>query len=241
MLKYVLHKLAATIVNGGFETVTKYIQAIPAGSLKKEILKKYVFRNCLITAFGSAFSAFGLYHVHAQSGVTEGGILGLTLLLEYWFAISPAVSGFLLNVVCYLLGIRFLGKKFLVYSAISATGFSVTYKICEQFKPLWPQLFEMPLLAAFLGAIFIGFGVGICVRIGGAPGGDDALAMSISHVTKLKIQWVYLIMDLIVLGLSITYIPWQRIWYSLLTVILSGQMVGWVADVPLPSRKRSVS
>lgn len=200
--------------------------------------KKQIWTNGLITAFGSAFSAFGLYHVHAQSGVTEGGVLGLILLLEYWFAISPAVSGVFLNVVCYLLGIRLLGKKFLVYSAISVAGFSVTYKICEQFEPLWPGLYDMPLIAAVLGAVFIGVGVGVCVRIGGAPGGDDALAMSISHITKLKIQWVYLIMDLIVLGLSLSYIPWRRIGYSLLTVILSGQIVGWVAEGSLPGTNK---
>ena len=32
--------------------------------------------------------------------------------------------------------------------------------------------------------------------------------------------------DLIVLGLSLTYIPVRRIGYSLLTVILSGQLIG---------------
>ena len=33
------------------------------------------------------------YNIHSMSNVTEGGILGLTLLLEYWFGISPSVSG----------------------------------------------------------------------------------------------------------------------------------------------------
>ena len=62
----------------------------------------------------------------------------------------------------------------------------------------------MPLVAAILGAVFVGIGTGICVRIGGAICGDDALAMSISHITRLRIEWVYLISDLTVLGLSLT-------------------------------------
>ena len=59
-----------------------------------------------------------------------------------------------------------------------------------------------------------------------ATTGDDALAMSLSHLTKIPIQWIYLTSDLIVLGLSLTYIPVRRIGYSLLTVILSGQLIG---------------
>ena len=47
----------------------------------------------------------------------------------------------------------------------------------------------------------------------------------------MEIQWAYLIFDLIVLALSLSYIPWQRIGWSLLTVILSGQIVGWVQKV----------
>ena len=95
--------------------------------------------------------------------------------------------------------------------------------------PLWPQIAQRPLLAAVLGALFIGIGAGLCVRVGGATSGDDALAMSLSHLTKIPIQWLYLISDLTVLLLSLSYIPLGRIGYSLLTVILSGQIIGWIS------------
>ncbi|KIO65164.1 hypothetical protein B4065_1109 [Caldibacillus thermoamylovorans] len=32
--------------------------------------------------------------------------------------------------------------------------------------PLWPGLVDLPLLAAILGAIFVGVGSGLCVRFG---------------------------------------------------------------------------
>lgn len=181
---------------------------------------------CFISLASSAFLAFGLYNIHALSGVTEGGILGLTLLLEYWFSISPAISGLVCNSICYIIGWKLLGKKFIFYSFLSTLGFSCSYAIFECFDPLFPEIANHPLLAAILGAIFVGIGAGLCVRVGGAPSGDDALAMSISKVSKLKIQNVYLISDLVVLLLSLSYIPLQRIIYSLLTVILSGQIIG---------------
>ena len=186
-------------------------------------------KDSFVMLLGSAILAFGLYHIHAQSNVTEGGVLGLTLLLYHWFHISPAFSGLIINFACYYLGWKTLGKRFIAYSCISGGAYSVFYFVFEQFDPIWPEIQNHPLIAAVLGAAFVGVGIGICVRVGGATCGDDALAMSLSKVLKKDIQWIYLFSDLTVLGLSLTYIPLRRILYSLLTVILSGQMIGWIS------------
>ena len=190
--------------------------------------------RCLTAFFSSVFLAFGLYHVHSISGITEGGVLGATLLLDHWLSLSPAVSGFVMNLLCYVWGWRLLGKSFIAYSLIATVGFSAAYKVFELFPPLWPQLAELPLLAAVAGALFVGIGAVLPVRAGGASGGDDALAMCLAHVTGIGIQWAYLSTDLVVLGLSLTYIPLRRIGYSLLTVLISGQLIGFVQRLPLP-------
>ena len=144
---------------------------------------------------GSAILAFGLYNVHSISGVTEGGVLGLTLLLEHWFGISPSISGLVLNGACYVLGLTLLGKEFILYSIIAGGGFSLFYAIFERFPPLWPQIAQMPLAASVAGAAFVGVGVGLCIRANAAPTGDDSLALSLSHHFKIGIQWVYLLGD----------------------------------------------
>lgn len=187
---------------------------------------------CLMAFFSSAFQAFGMYNVHALSDITEGGVLGLTLLLDHWLGISPAISGFLLNAACYALGWHTLGRSFLAFSLIASAGFSLGYAVCECFPPVYPQIAHQPLAAAILGAAFIGIGAGLCIRAGGATTGDDALAMSISHRAGVDIQWVYLVSDLTVLLLSLSYIPGRKILYSLLTVVLSGQIIGLIQKIP---------
>ena len=194
--------------------------------------RKQYIKSSLIALLGGAILAFGLYHIHAQADITEGGQLGLTLLLHHWLRISPAVSGFIINTLCYLVGWRTLGKAFLFYSGISTVSFSVIYRICEQFPPLWPNVAGYPLAAALLGAVFVGLGCGLCVRVGGAPSGDDAIAMSLSRVCKIKIEYVYMISDVTVLLLSLSYIPVRRIGFSLLTVLLSGKLIGLVQRFP---------
>ncbi len=188
----------------------------------------------MLSLLGSAILAFGLYNIHAFSGVTEGGVLGLTLLLHHWFGISPSVSGLILNALCYVAGWKTLGQSFIFYSIIAGGGFSAFYAIFERFDPLWPSLAQMPLVAAIIGALFVGIGVGLSVRAGGAPGGDDALSMALHEVLHQPIERIYLASDLIVLALSATYLPLDRLGCSLLTVILSGQLIGLIQRIPSP-------
>mgnify|MGYP000514844772 FL=1 len=190
--------------------------------MKKEIS----LRSCAVAFLSAGFLAFGMYNIHAVANITEGGVLGAVLLFQHWFGLSPAVSNLILNSLCYLFGWKTFGKTFVAYSAMASLGYSAVYFLCEQFPPLYPQIASMPLTASLVGSVFVGVGSGVCVRVGGATSGDDALAMSLSKVTRIPIQWIYLASDLAVLALSLSYIPLRRIAYSLLTVILSGQIIG---------------
>ena len=125
-----------------------------------------------------------------------------------------------------------MGKTFIGYSAVCTLGFSATFWICEQFPPLWPQLVDFPLAACLLGALFVGAGTGLCVRVGGAPSGDDGLVMSISKVLNIKIEYVYIFFDLLIIGLSLTYIPLKRIAYSIATATLSSWNIGIIQRLP---------
>lgn len=197
----------------------------------RNALSFLTFKSCFMILLGCAILTFGLYNIHSLSGVTEGGVIGLTLLLDHLFHISPAVTGIIFNGLCYFFGWRTMGREFLVKSIIAAVGYSGFYAIFECFPPIYPQIAEMPLLASVIGAVFVGVGAGLCVREESAPTGDDALALSLSGRMKIPIQWAYLASDLVVLALSLTYIPLRRILYSLLTVILSGQIIGFVQKI----------
>lgn len=193
-------------------------------------MKTRILRT-LTALLGSAILAFGLCHIHAHAAVTEGGALGLSLLLHHHFAISPAITSLLLNVIFYLFGLRTLGREFLYYSAVSAGGFSLFYALFELLPPFLSEAAAHPLFAATVGALFVGLGCGLAVRAGGAPSGDDALAMALSARLRIDIRLVYLLSDLAVLALSLTYIPIGTILWSLLTVLLSGQLVGLVQRI----------
>lgn len=189
----------------------------------KKLIKRYFYLVYIL--LGAFILAFGMYNVHSRTIITEGGIWGIELLLDHWFGLSPAVTAPFLDGTCYLLGVVFLGKEFILKSLVGTLGYSAFYAVLEQFPPLLPDLNSVPLAAAIIGAIFVGIGAGIVVRQGGACAGDDALALAISKKLKCKISTAYLSTDMTVLLLSLSYIPFRQIFYSLITVLLSGWII----------------
>ena len=179
-----------------------------------------------ILLLGAAILSFGIYNIHSQSRITEGGVLGMTLFLNHWFNISPGISGLWMDALCYFFAFKLLGKTFLKNAIIGSFGFSMFYNIYEYFGHVVPDLSGYPIFAAILGGLVVGFGVGLIISVGGASGGDDALAIIISKVCKCNISKAYFFADLTVLILSLSYISANKIFYSLITVSVSSFVVG---------------
>lgn len=214
----------------------------------KRVIKREVkrFRELLtlkrfaILMLGTAILSFGLYNIHRRVGITEGGVLGMVLLLDHHLGIPPWLLTPVLDAACYVLGWRYLGGDFIRLSLVSTLGMTGFLKIWESFPPMLPDLTAQPLLAALIGGLFVGIGVGLVVRQGGSSGGDDALALVISKLTGLRLSRSYLFTDLTVLLLSLTYIPVKRIAFSLITVTLSSVIIDLVQTMGKKSRTQAI-
>lgn len=175
---------------------------------------------------GAAILAFGLYNVHSQSHITEGGVLGMTLLLEHWLGVSPAVSEVVLDGICYALGLRYLGKAFLPH-ALAATGLLCPVLRAQRAcRPCSAQFGRDAAGGRGSGRRLCGRGRGTGGARGGAAGGDDALALVISKKLGWRLPMAYLATDLTVLLLSLSYIPPVKIACSLVTVTISSFLIG---------------
>ena len=195
-----------------------------------KLIEGFTFKKVVLIIIGSMICSFGIHNIHQRTNITEGGIFGLMLLLEHWFNISPAYITPVLDFTCYLIAFRFLGSRFIKTSIFSTLCISAFYKLWEAFPPMLPDLSNHPLIAAILGGIFVGVGVGLVVRQGGSAGGDDALALTISHVSKWHLSSSYLFTDITVLLMSLSYIPLMRIVFSLITVTISSNIIDWIKE-----------
>ena len=198
--------------------------------MRNKITEGLTWKKIFLIILGAGICTFGIHNIHQRTGITEGGVIGMMLLVERWLGISPSAITSVLDISCYLLAFKYLGGQFIKISMISTLSVSLFYKFWELFPPMLPDLSEYPLAAAVAGGLFVGIGVGIIVRQGGSSGGDDALALTISRVTRWRLSRSYLFTDLVVLGFSLTYIPVFRIAFSLITVTISSFLIDLVQN-----------
>lgn len=189
------------------------------------ILKKETMQSIILIIIGATILSFGSYNFNYQNNVTEGGVLGLLLLMQHVFNISPSITSVVIDFSLFAIGSKFFGKKFLLYSILSTVTFSTTYKIWESIGFLVPSFTNDMLIGSILAGISVGIGVGLVVRGGGASGGDDVIALLGNKFLKLKVNHVYLITDATVLLMSLIYLDINQIFYSMIAVTISGKII----------------
>ena len=92
-------------------------------------------KKILLLIAGAMICSFGIHNIHQRTGITEGGIIGLMLLVEHWLNISPAYITPVLDAACYLLAYKYLGGNFIKISIISTLFISGFYKSGNSFRP----------------------------------------------------------------------------------------------------------
>lgn len=201
-----------------------------AKTLLAKLTDGITLRKLLFIVLGAMICTFGIHNIHQRTNITEGGIIGLMLLVEHWLGISPAYITPILDALCYFFAFKFLGWGFIKLSAVATLCVSGFYKLWEAFPPMLPDLSAHPLAAAIVGGIFVGVGFGLIIRQGGSGGGDDALALTLANLFRCKLSRAYLFADVTVLLLSLTDIPFSRIFFSLITTTISSNLIDVVKD-----------
>lgn len=206
---------------------------MPKQTLQQKIrraLGRFTAKRIAMILLGTAILSFGIHNIHQRTAITEGGIIGLVLLINHWLGVPASVASPLLDAASYALAFKFLGWDFLLSAGLASVSLAGFYRIRECLPPMLPDLTPWPLAAALLGGVFVGVGVGLIVRQGGSSGGDDALALVIHKLTGWRLSRAYLFTDLTVLFASLSYIPFRRIAFSLVTVTVSSLLIDFIKE-----------
>lgn len=186
---------------------------------------------------GNFIMAFSLVNIHIPSQVSEGGVIGLSIIANKVFGIPPASVSFVLDMALYVLGFLILKNGFLRRAIFSTIIYSLLYGLLYELGPVLPSLAEADLIAAILGGVGIGLGCGMVVTRGSVAGGDDCFALIVSKKTGLSLGKAYFIGDALILFLAyLTYMPLSNVFFSLISTFISSYIVGQF-EIHLPEPK----
>ncbi|CQR57166.1 YitT family protein [Paenibacillus riograndensis] len=183
---------------------------------------------------GTLLLAFTYYHINYQNHLTEGGFVGLSLLGKYVLGISPSLTILILDIPVLLIAMIFKGRAFVLNTFISVGAFTVFYSLMERYSGWVINLQDNLPLAALLSGVLTGLGAGMVLRGGGASGGDDILSLLISEWKGIKVGTVFILMDVIVLALSLFYMPLKETLYTVMAVVVAGYVITFTTSLGRP-------
>lgn len=186
----------------------------------KRLFKDYIFPYLMIT-IGAALAAFAIEEFLIPSTILDGGITGISMILDKITPLGMSVFIVILNLPFLIIGFKQLGKGFFIRGIYGMLLFSV---LLEVFHSL-ANVTETELLAVVFGGILLGAGVGLVLRYGGCLDGTEIIALLISKKTSFSIGQIILGANVIIYMVAGLLFGWDRAMYSLLTYFITFKVI----------------
>ncbi|MFV0365290.1 MAG: YitT family protein [Mangrovibacterium sp.] len=167
--------------------------------LKNPTIKTVILDYVLIT-FGMSLYVLGWTIFLIPAKITGGGISGVSALIFYSTGIPIWITYLIINAFLLLLALKILGASFGVKTiwclGVATFLYSVTGSLA--IEPIVTENF----LAAVIGAMMGGVGIGIVFTRGGSTGGTDIIAMIVNKYRNISPGRVILYCDVLIIGSS---------------------------------------
>jgi uncharacterized membrane-anchored protein YitT (DUF2179 family) len=175
-------------------------------------------KRLLITCICSTLIGIGINGFILPFHLINGGIFGISLLLNYLYGFKLSLLFVLLNIPIYLLAL----KSNPLYFFNGVLGAFISGILIELMTPLNGAI-HLPIFASVIcGGVFVGIGVGFMLRNHISPGGMDLLALLISKWSKLNVGIIIYVIDTIIIMTGLLVLRDANLLYSLLIVGIVG-------------------
>ena len=174
--------------------------------------------SIIIITFGALVAAGTLELVLIPNQMIDGGINGISIILNTLFGGSLGLFVLVLNIPFLIVGYRILGKKFVFKTGYGMVLFSVLLEVFGNFDPL----IDDTLLATVYG--------GVAMGVGGCLDGTETIGILLSRNNSLSVGQVVFILNIFIYGSAIFVFGADRALYSLLTYFITYKVIDIVSD-----------
>lgn len=180
--------------------------------------------DCLLTIIGALIISIGFNLFLVPHKLLSGGVAGISMILHYVSDINMSILYFALNLPLLILGLCFIGKKFIAVTTLSVISTTVLLAVV----PVITVTTE-PLLTALFGGVLVGVGAGITFRVGGCSGGFDILGSVISKYRDFSVGNILICLNaVVVLVVGYRSGDWNLTLCSTLAIYVTGKVVNFI-------------
>ncbi|KFM98986.1 YitT family protein [Bacillus clarus] len=184
-------------------------------------------KEIALITIGSLLFAIGINYFAIPNRLSEGGIIGLTVVTYYLFDWSPGIVNFGLNAILLAIGYKFFDKKTMVYTILGIVETSLFLYVTEHIEY---QVNSDTLLAALFAGVFVGIGLGCMFKAGGTSGGSAILAQLANQYLGWSVGKGVLIIDIVVIAGSVFIIGQEKAMYTLVAVFIGAKVIDFIVE-----------
>ena len=180
-----------------------------------------IIQNYIMIIIGALIFAYGLEAFLVPNKVIDGGVTGISLILEELTHINFSIFLVVLNVPFLFIGYKQIGKSFTFQSLFGIILAALFTELFHNVQPVTDQ----PLLAAIFGGIVLGLGVGLVLRNNGALDGTEILATLISSKGSFSVGQIVMFFNVFILGSAGFVFSINSTSYSLIAYYIAFRMI----------------
>ena len=173
---------------------------------------------------GNVFVAFAVSTLVLENQLISGGVTGLGIVTNHYTGINISLIVGIINVLLFLLGLFFIGKKFALSTLISTFAFPVLLEFFNT-NAIFHNYCQDTLLAVVLAGCLVGIGVGLMIRSDASSGGMDIIAIILNRKLGLPVFIMVNVFDFIILCMQATFSNPTKILYSIVLVFVTSFML----------------
>ena len=182
--------------------------------------------SLILITIGAVMSAVALELILIPNSMIDGGMNGISIILNTLFGGSLGIIIFIVNLPFLILGYKQLGKKFVFKAGYGMILFSILLEVFHNYTPI----IDDALLATVYGGILLGVGCGLIIKEGGCLDGTEIVAILINRKKSLSVGQVVFCFNIVIYGAAIFVFGAERALYSLLTYFVSYKVIDMVSD-----------
>ncbi|MFC3769301.1 YitT family protein [Paenibacillus sp. GCM10012303] len=195
---------------------------------------KELLRSWLPITLGTAIYAFGLHYFIIPNELMEGGLTGIALLFNYSLDFPVSVTTLVLNAPLFFLGWKTIGKTAMIHTVFGTLMLAFFLRLMEiAIHRNWVVPFQADndfFLATLYAGVTLGSGLGIVFRFGGTTGGTDIVARLLNKTKGWSMGQIILVIDVLVIGSSLLYIPKEKVLYTLVAVFVASKTIDFITE-----------
>ena len=180
-------------------------------------MKKY--ENLLKILIGNMILAFSVNMFILPFEFIAYGTTGLALLANHYFQLPFNAVVTSINVIMFVIGLLFLGKRFALTTLLSTMIYPVFLELTANVSEIF-VLTSDPLVAAIVSGLLSGLALGLVIQSGASTGGMDIPPLILEKKYKIPVGLSMGIMDASIMLAQTVFAPTSGILCGLVFIVI---------------------